>query len=203
MINIYFKLITVIFCGLILQACGDAKLTPIHHHATILAFGDSLTYGKGVEEEDSYPSVLADLSNREVINAGISGETTKQGLARLNSVLEESDPQLMILLEGGNDILRNQNLSETKKNLASMIEAAQAYGVQVVLIGVPEKKLFSSSAKIFSELAEQYDLVFEETLIASLLRSPEYKSDSVHFNEQGYEKMAQAIHELLQDKGAL
>ena len=102
--------------GLTLQACGDAKLTPVPHDATILAFGDSLTYGKGVEEDQSYHSVLEHLSSREVINAGISGETTKQGLARLASILEESDPHLMILLEGGNDILRNQNLSETKQN---------------------------------------------------------------------------------------
>ena len=138
-----------------MQACGDAKLTAIPHNATILAYGDSLTYGKGVEEEQSYPSVLADLSSREVINAGISGETTKQGLARLASVLEENEPHLMILLEGGNDILRNQNLSQTKQNLASMIEMAQSQGVQVLLIGVPEKKLFSNSAKIFPELAEQ------------------------------------------------
>ena len=203
MINNYLKLIAIIFCGLMIQACGDAKLTLIPHNATILAYGDSLTYGKGVEEEQSYPSVLADLSNREVINAGISGETTKQGLARLARVLEESDPHLMILLEGGNDILRNQNLSQTKQNLASMIEMAQSQGVQVLLIGVPEKKLFSNSAKIFPELAEQYELVFEGKLIASLLRSPEYKSDSVHFNKLGYEKLAQSIYQLLQDQEAL
>ena len=203
MINNYLKLVAIIFCGLMIQACGDAKLTLIPHNATILAYGDSLTYGKGVEEEQSYPSVLADLSNREVINAGISGETTKQGLARLARVLEESDPHLMILLEGGNDILRNQNLSQTKQNLASMIEMAQSQGVQVLLIGVPEKKLFSNSAKIFPELAEQYELVFEGKLIASLLRSPEYKSDSVHFNELGYEKLAQSIYQLLQDQEAL
>ncbi len=203
MINNYLKLIAIIFCGLMMQACGDAKLTAIPHNATILAYGDSLTYGKGVEEEQSYPSVLADLSSREVINAGISGETTKQGLARLASVLEENEPHLMILLEGGNDILRNQNLSQTKQNLASMIEMAQSQGVQVLLIGVPEKKLFSNSAKIFPELAEQYELVFEGKLIASLLRSPEYKSDSVHFNKLGYEKLAQSIYQLLQDQEAL
>lgn len=197
------KLVAIIFCGLMIQACGDAKLTAIPHNATILAYGDSLTYGKGVEEKQSYPSVLADLSSREVINAGVSGETTKQGLARLASVLEENEPHLMILLEGGNDILRNQNLSQTKQNLASMIEMAQSQGVQVLLIGVPEKKLFSNSAKIFPELAEQYELVFEGKLIASLLRSPEYKSDSVHFNELGYEKLAQSVYQLLQDQEAL
>ena len=203
MINTYFKLITIIFCGLIVQACNDAKLTPIPHNATILAFGDSLTYGKGVEEEQSYPSVLAQLSNREVINAGLSGETTQQGLARLAEVLEENQPNLMILREGGNDILRNHNLNNTKQNLASMVEIAQSFGVQVVLIGVPEKKLFSNSAKIFPELAEQYGLVFDGELIASLLRSPKYKSDSVHFNELGYEKMAQLIFERLKSEEAL
>jgi lysophospholipase L1-like esterase len=201
--NKIVKLTGIILCGLLLQACDKAQLNPIPHDASILAFGDSLTYGKGVEEEQSYPSILAQLSNRDVINAGISGETTQEGLARIEEVLEDTQPNLMILLEGGNDILRNHNLNNTKQNLASMIEIAQSFGVQVVLIGVPEKKLFSNSAKIFPELAKQYGLVFEGELIASLLRSPKYKSDSVHFNELGYQKMAQSIFELLQKQEAL
>ncbi len=186
-----------LFTVFLLQGCDQLTLHPVSKSGTILAFGDSLTYGVGVEEDDSYPAVLANLTNREVINAGISGEVTKDGLARFSDELDAAQPELVILLEGGNDILRSHNLKHTKQNLAQMIQLAQGRGIQVVLIGVPEKKLFSSVAKLYPELAEEYKLVFADNLVSSLLRSPELKSDYIHFNEQGYRKMAQAIYDLL------
>ncbi|MFK7794549.1 MAG: GDSL-type esterase/lipase family protein [Gammaproteobacteria bacterium] len=191
-------------CLLFLQACSDSvSLTPIPQDGVILAFGDSLTVGVGTSEAYSYPSVLAQLSGRKVVGAGVSGEETTQGLIRLPTVIDEVNPDLLILLEGGNDILRNKNLHNTKKNLAAMIELAHARGVQVVLIGVPEKKLFSDVAPLYEELAEQYGLVFADDLLAGLLRDNEYKSDAVHLNQRGYGVMAETIHELLVKQGAL
>lgn len=196
--------VALLLMALLLQACGDKKsLSRVSESGVILAFGDSLTSGVGVNPENSYPSVLSKLSGKKVVNAGISGEMTKQGLARLAKVFDENNPELMILLEGGNDILRNQNLSETKKNLSAMINLAKQQGVQVVLVGVPKKQLFSDSAPLYLELAEQHKLILESELIASLIRKPKFKSDSVHFNKAGYYKMAEVIYELLQDHGAL
>lgn len=189
---------------LFLQGCSESpQLTRISTEATILAFGDSLTAGVGTKKQHSYPSVLAKLSGRKVVNAGISGEMTKEGLARLANVIDENNPSLMILLEGGNDILRNHNLQQTKQNLAAMINLAQEKDVQLVLIGVPQKQLFSDVAPFYKELAEEYKLVFDGELISDLLRKRSYKSDLVHFNQAGYQKMAEGIHQLLQDNGAL
>lgn len=188
----------------LLQGCGERKLlSRISESATILAFGDSLTSGVGVSSTHSYPSALSRLSGRKVINAGISGEVTKQGLSRLAYVIDKTNPDLMILLEGGNDILRNHNLAITKKNLSAMISIAKEQGVQVVLIGVPQKQLFSDTAPLYRELAEEHKLVFEPELIANLMRKRKLKSDTVHFNKAGYQKMAEAIHELLRENGAL
>ncbi|SMF52574.1 Lysophospholipase L1 [Alteromonadaceae bacterium Bs31] len=186
-----------------LQACGRVGLQPIPTDGVILAFGDSLTVGVGTEKSKSYPSVLASLSGRQVINAGVSGEVSADGVSRLDSILSEKHVDLLILLEGGNDILRNQNPERTKQNLAKMIEIAKAYQVEVVLVGVPEKKLFSGVAPFYKELAEEYKLVFEADLIGDLLRQPKYKSDSIHFNAAGYRVMAEALHELLLERGAL
>ncbi len=196
MIRLYrcILLVTITF---FLQGCDQLTLNPVPANGTILAFGDSLTFGVGVEESDNYPSILATLTQREVVNAGISGEITQDGLMRFEQELDEVQPHLVILLEGGNDILRGHNLKNTKKNLAAMIELAHQRDIQVLLIGVPEKKLFSKVAKIYPQLAKEYDLVLADSLISSLLRSPEYKSDPIHFNEQGYKKMAHAIYELL------
>lgn len=193
---------------LLMVACSDVKLSPIPADSPILAFGDSLTRGKGVELVDSYPSVLARLSGREVINAGISGEVTKAGLQRYASVLDKHRPSLVILLEGGNDILRNNDLRQTKQNLAAMIELTRDRGIAMILVGVPSKSLFSDTAPFYRELAEQYQselyqLIFADELIADLLRTPAYKSDMVHFNQLGYQKMAEQLHQLLIEHGAL
>ncbi len=187
----------------ILQGCDDTKLSPLHEGSTILAFGDSLTFGVGVSKPNSYPSVLSELSGRTVFNAGVSGEVTADGLLRLPTVLDQTEPNLLILLEGGNDILRNSDLRQSKNNLAEMIEIAHGRGIEVVLIGVPEKKLFSDVAPFYRELAEEYELVFEDDLISDLLHKNQYKSDRVHFNQLGYQKMAEAIYKLLDEKGAL
>ncbi len=197
------QLLTLLTLSLALSACNDAKLPPIPAQGSILAFGDSLTKGKGVEQDHSYPSVLAKLSGRRVINEGISGEVTSDGLKRFATVLHRNNPDLVILLEGGNDILRNFNLEDTKNNLAAMIELTQDSGVPVVLIGVPAKSLFADTAPLYHELAEQYQLVLADELIGDLMRQPNTKSDLVHFNVNGYRQMAERIHQLLIDHGAL
>ena len=204
---IQFRLIALSFllAGLLfMQACSESvSLTPIPHDGVIVAFGDSLTVGVGASEVSSYPVVLSELSNRQVISAGISGEETSQGLARLPTVLDEAQPNLVILLEGGNDILRNRNAGTIKNNLAKMIEIIKSQNIDVVLIGVPEKKLFSYVAPLYEELALEYNVVLLNDVLSDLLRNNDYKSDAVHLNEQGYKLLAESIHELLVEKGAL
>ncbi len=113
---------TLFILALFIQGCDQQlPLSRVSTKATILAFGDSLTEGKGTAKQHSYPSVLAQLSGRKVVNAGISGELTEQGLARLEDVIAKTSPDLMILLQGGNDILRNRNLQQTKQNLTAMM----------------------------------------------------------------------------------
>lgn len=193
----------VILLGLLcVQGCTDPQLKPVPVDGVILAFGDSLTVGTGADPSKSYPSVLSELSGRHVVNAGVSGETTASGLQRLPEALAQTNPDLLILAEGGNDILRNHNPAQTKQNLAAMIELAQNQDVQVVLIGVPGKNLFLSAPSFYEDLAQTYQLVFDDRVIADLLHSPTHKSDPVHLNEKGYRVMAQAIYALLRDRGA-
>ena len=196
-------LVTVCIVALLVTSCGGKKLDVIASDGTILAFGDSLTVGVGTSIENSYPTILAQLTGLTVINSGISGETTDRGLERLPAELDRTQPDLMILIEGGNDILRNKSKSQLKANLKGMIEQANIRSIPVVLIGIPEKSLFSDSAPLYEELAEEFDLVFDDSLIGGLQRSPSMKSDIVHFNKQGYRKMAESIYELLDDSGAL
>ncbi len=202
--KILLRSITALVCACTLLACSDSpSLNYVPQDGTIVAFGDSLTVGVGAAPEESYPQVLAQLSQRTVIGAGVSGEETTAGQKRLAQVLEETTPNLLILLQGGNDILRNRNMQTVKRNLATMIELARARGIDVVLIGVPAKKLFSDVAPLYTELADEYRLVFAEELLSGLLRDSQYKSDPVHLNKRGYRKLAEEIHTLLQEHGAL
>ncbi|MBK1717634.1 hypothetical protein [Thiocystis violacea] len=89
-----------------------------------------------------------------MIHAGISGEVTAEGLARLPRGLEDTAPDLLPRLEGGHDILRHLDPAITHANLAAMLELAQARGIPVARIGVPEKRLFSKVAPLYRALAE-------------------------------------------------
>ena len=109
----------------------------------------------------------------------------------------------MILLEGGNDVLQKVSETQIKSNLKQMIQLIQESGVAVLLIGVPEKKLFGSSLDLYSELASEHDIAIEEDIVVSLMKRLSMKSDYVHFNAQGYQAMAQAIYESLQTNGAI
>ena len=193
------SIITVFF----LTGCNSPELDKLPADAVILAFGDSLTAGVGTAPDKSYPAVLASITGRQVINRGISGEETAQGLSRLPEVLADTQPDLVILIEGGNDILRNRPAADIKQNLAQMITLMQQRDIPVVLLGMPEKKLFSSSAALYQQLADDYQLVYDNNLISELLRNRASKSDPVHFNAQGYQQMAEGIHQLLRDNGAL
>jgi len=192
----------VIGVALLLSGCGDASLKALSDGDVIVAFGDSLTAGKGVTEDQAYPAVLSELTGFKVVNAGISGETTHEGLLRLESVLDKENPALLVLFEGGNDILQNKDLSQTKANLDDMIQIAKEKNIQVALVGVPRKQIFSSTAELYNELAEAHNLPIDNKIVASLLRKPAMKSDSVHFNSQGYRALAQAIATMLDDGGA-
>ncbi|MFK7962427.1 MAG: arylesterase [Burkholderiaceae bacterium] len=203
-LNRFLRLFAAVLLGLgLLTACQEKPLQPLPPGSTILAFGDSLTEGKGVALGDSYPAVLERISGIRVVNAGISGEITAEGLARLPQVLDDVRPQLMLLLHGGNDILRNLSPAQASANIAAMIQEARSRGIAVVLVGVPEKKLFSDTSPIYPALAEQFNLVFVESIIADLLRSPSKKSDAVHFNQAGYADIAEELYDTLQAAGAL
>ena len=107
----------------------------------ILAFGDSLTAGYGLDREKAWPTLLqqqidqTDMKYR-VINAGISGETTAGGLARLPALLAREKPRLVILELGANDALRGLSLSQAKNNLERMIQMSKSAGAEVLLVGM-------------------------------------------------------------------
>ncbi len=194
----------VFMCMCVLNACSSGhSLPPLPAHGVVLAFGDSLTYGTGAAEEASYPAVLSELIGREVVNAGIPGEISAQGLARLPAILAEVSPDLLLLCHGGNDFLRQMDEAETRANVAAMIRLAQEQGISVVLIGVPQFGLFLSPADFYQALAEEFKIPYESHALSDILSNNSLKSDTVHPNALGYRVLAEGIKGVLVDAGSL
>ena len=195
-----FALVAVLF----LVACDRAPTLPrLSSHDVILAFGDSLTHGTGASEETAYPAVLASLTGHTVINAGVPGDTTATGLQRLPAVLAEYKPRLALLCLGGNDMLRRQDVNNTEANLRRMIQAIRASGAGVVLIGVPEPKLFSGPPDFYEKLADEFGLPYEGEIFDEVLKTPRLKADPIHANAEGYKIVAERLAELLKKSGAV
>ncbi|NOX16401.1 MAG: arylesterase [Epsilonproteobacteria bacterium] len=164
----------------------------------ILAFGDSLTYGYMVDRDKNYPSILADLLQVKVINAGTNGELSREGLRRLPSVLAKYKPNIIIICEGGNDIMRRKNFQKTKENIAKMIELAQAKKIQVILVGVPDVEFLTlSTASFYSELAQEYNVPLDDTSLEDILNNDKLKIDKVHPNAEGYKILSNNLAQII------
>lgn len=197
-------LFIISFTVVVISACSkEAELQPLDVNATILAFGDSLTYGTGTSRDNAYPAVLAKLIDRKVINAGIPGEISKKGLIRLPALINQHQPDLIILCHGANDILRKMDMHQTRNNLQKMIELAKQNGSQVVLIAVPEFSLFLNTSPIYQELAEKNQLPIANDILADILADNALKSDHVHPNTKGYQSLAREISLLLKHSGGI
>ena len=192
------------FIVVAITACSnDAKLQALDSDATILAFGDSLTYGTGTSREKAYPAILAKLIGRKVINAGVPGEISNKGLSRLPALIKQHQPDLIILCHGANDILRKLDIDQTKTNLQKMIDLARQNNSQVVLIGVPEFSLFLSPSPIYQQLAEENQLPVANEILPEILGNNALKSDHVHPNTKGYQSLAENISLLLRQSGGI
>lgn len=189
----------------VLASCGagKAKLDKLDAQAVVLAFGDSLTFGTGAAREQSYPAILERAIGRKVVNAGVPGETSAQGLERLPGVLEEVKPQLLVLCHGGNDFLRRMDEAGTAANVRAMIRLAAEQGVPVILLATPKPGVPPSIPAFYGEIASELGVPFEEAVLRTVLFDNRLKSDMVHPNEKGYAQIADAVREMLEGAGAL
>jgi acyl-CoA thioesterase-1 len=193
-----------LLCLLLLSGCSkDPKLPQLGQDAVVLAFGDSLTFGTGANEEESYPAQLARLTGRRVVREGIPGEVSTAGLARLPAVLDEHGPKLLLLCHGGNDFLRRQSKEAAANNVRAMIRLARSRGIDVLLIGTPEPSLSVTPPAFYAEIAKEFGIPYEGSVIGSILRDSALKADQVHPNAKGYRVMAERVAELMKKSGAL
>ncbi len=155
------RFVGVLLLILIAGCDSPMSLSPLAGRFCDTGFGDSLTYGTGAAPGKDYPTVLSVLTGRKIVNAGIPGEESSQGLRRLPEVLDEHNPSLLILCHGGNDILRKRNRNQTVKNLGAMIRMARERNIEVILVGVPSYGLFLSTADFYQDVADEFNIPLE------------------------------------------
>ena len=195
---------TLLLSALLLTACGKGPQVPaIGSNDVILAFGDSLTFGTGASPAESYPAQLQSLIGRKVVNAGVPGEVSADGLQRLPGALEEAQPKLLILCHGGNDFLRKLSEAGAATNVRAMIKLAKDKGISVVLVATPKPGFSVSSPDFYAAIAKEFSIPFNDNVIGSVLRDNALKSDLVHPNAQGYAQIAETLAKLLKKSGAI
>jgi acyl-CoA thioesterase I len=194
----------ILMALLLLCTCSRSpKLPPLSASGTVLAFGDSLTFGTGARPAESYPAVLGELIGRKVVNAGVPGEVTAEGKARLPGVLDEQRPDLMILCLGGNDFFRNLDRKEAEANLREMVRTAKERGVEVLLVGVPRLGWGLEVPDLYRKIAADTGIPLEEKSLKRILADSSLKSDPIHPNAAGYRPLAEALAGALRKAGAV
>ncbi len=216
-------IVSFIFLAVLSAACGSSKLadngrsskakplvTPqfANNKPKIIALGDSLTAGFGLTEKESYPYLLqerlkADGHDYEVINAGVSGDTSLGGLERADWVLEQDNAQILILELGANDLLRGVPPTKMKANLDQIIRKAKAKNLKILLcgmlapptMGVEYQREFSIA---FPDLASQHKVAYLPFLLENVAMKRELnQADGIHPNAEGSRIMTDNVYRAL------
>ena len=174
----------------------------------IIAFGDSLTAGFGLSEKESYPYLLqeklkADGFDFEVINAGVSGDTSLGGLERSDWVLDQENAKILILELGANDLIRGVPVARMKENLDKIIRKAKAKNLKVLLCGMLAPPTMGQQYQrdytvAFPDLADEHKVEFLPFLLENIALKKELnQADGIHPNADGAKIMADNIYRAL------
>jgi acyl-CoA thioesterase-1 len=182
---------------------GSASTTPAASRPRVVVLGDSLSAGLGLSPSEAYPSLLqrkidAERLNFEIVNAGVSGDTTAGGVRRLDWSLD-GDVRVLIVELGGNDGLRGLPVTEITRNLSTIIEAAKARHIAVLLCGIEAPPNFGASYTsefhtAFKTLAEKHRVPFVPFLLVGVAGLPQLnQADGIHPNAEGARKVADTV----------
>jgi len=163
---------------------------------TIIAFGDSLIKGTGSTEGNDFVSLLEDEIGKSIINFGVPGETSEQGLKRVHSVIAK-DPKIVLVLFGGNDFIRGIKMEETFKNVDTIIEKIQSAGAVVLLLGIQGGILTDPYAIYFKEIAKKRGALYVPNVLENLIGNETLMNDEIHPNDRGYRIIADKVYPTL------
>lgn len=196
------KIIISFLLVIMLSACQE-KYPTLQKTSTIVAFGDSLTFGYGAPENKSYPAQLSAISGYQIINAGLNGDTAANGKERIIEVVEKYKPNAVILSLGGNDMLRRQN-QNLERDLNQIVTFLKSNNIRVILLAEPQPTILGrsigvSDADVYEKVADRQNIPLLSEIFSRYLSDQKYKSDLIHLNAEGYKRVAEDIANELKD----
>lgn len=204
------RVFSFILLALLLVACSDSpRYEALAPGTLVLTFGDSVTHGTGAGRGEDYPTRLAQRSGWEVVNAGVPGDTAGVAKSRIETLLQETAPALVIVELGGNDFLRRRPEKEIKEDLRVILQLVRTSGAIPVLVGVPELSIFRatigrlSDSAIYAELAKEEEVLLVEEVFSSVLSDASLRADHIHPNAEGYRVLGNGIADALAEAGLL
>lgn len=208
-----FKMLLVLCALMQLTACEkDYRYAPLPSTANVLILGDSLTYGTGAAEGEDYATLLANNTGWNVMNAGVPGNTSQQGLDRLPEYLDahasgDQRIDLLIVELGGNDFLKRVPQAQIVENLKAILMQAKAHGIQTALIAIPELSPVGaafgtlSDHPLYAQLAEDTNTPLLSEIFTEVLAKNSLKADPIHPNAEGYKVVAVQLQQSLKQLG--
>lgn len=162
----------------------------------IVALGDSLVWGQGSDQGRDFVSLLSQKIGQPIVNLGVPGDTTENGLMRVNG-LDIYHPKVVILLLGGNDYLKRVPIDTTFSNLGKIIEDIQRRGAIVLLLGVRGGLLQDHFDSRYEELSKKYQTAYVSNVLSGLIGNAKLMADEIHPNNAGYEIIAERVYPVL------
>ncbi|MBM3836180.1 MAG: arylesterase [Verrucomicrobia bacterium] len=156
---------------------------------TWVAFGDSLTSGAGASPEHDYPTLLGAQLGIKIINCGLPGNTSQDGLDRIEEILR-LNPKVVLLCLGGNDGLRGLPAEQMFRNLGTIIDRFHEAGAFVVLVGVRSGSVFDKNDSGFNKLGKQKQVLYVPNILQGVLGDPRLMADYIHPNDAGNKVIA-------------
>jgi lysophospholipase L1-like esterase len=193
----------------LLVACGPEppRATALAEGSTVLALGDSLTYGTGAAREDSWPTRLGKRTGWRIVNAGVPGDVSSGAAGRVGALLAEHQPDLVIISIGGNDFLRQVRPDQTRENIAEIVRQVRDAGADPVLVAVPRPTVMGAMLAslddhpLYAEVAEELEVPLVAGAWSEVLSNPTLKSDALHANAAGYAKFTERMLGALEELG--
>jgi acyl-CoA thioesterase-1 len=176
---------------------------PAGRSATIVCFGNSITHGFGVDGTQSFPALLGRLLNTRVINAGLDGDTTEGGLARVDSDVLRHKPDIVTVEFGANDYLMGVDESAVRANIELVIEQTQRTGAKAAVLSLGEGFWGEEFEAALRKAAQNRDCGFLTGLLDGIASNSMMTLDGVHPNAPGYVVIARKIAGFLQETGLL
>lgn len=164
---------------------------------TIVCFGDSLTFGTGASPEESYPAQLERLIARDIINSGVPGDSTEDGLDRLESAVLDHSPRIVLITLGGNDLMRDVPSDQAFANLETIVRRIQERGALVVVGGIEVPMFDRGYARGYRDLQKTTGCLLIPNVLAGIKGKPGLMADRIHPNDNGYTVMANTFHKAM------